>query len=418
MAVDFGELETWFRDRAKWLQDAARRLAERESLTDGDVQELLQICSAEAAAPDATVTYRGMSPGGLAVVDIKPILRLSSISEVRGVNALSPTKPLVFSDSDLCVVYGGNGTGKSGYVRLLKHASGARNPGVLLGNVFLPSPEPQGATFAIVDGTTPRSLIWSGAPLADLRAVDVFDTSSGLFYVNEESEITFEPWLLRLFSRLTDACGVLSGRIRGESAAKASRKPAWPTELGMSASGTWYAALSDTASVEEVARWTAWSESDELALAETERRLGERDHAATAHSLRHRRDLVHGVVSEFTGWLDTLSDERCAVYRNAQHDAVVRRQTADGDARRVFESAPVEGVGSESWRALWEAARKFSEAKAYPELSFPSAVEGVHCVLCQQELSPEGRDRMSSFEAFVRASFNKGQGRPRRSWRN
>ena len=84
MAVDFGELETWFRDRAKWLQDAARRLAERESLTDGDVQELLQICSAEAAAPDATVTYRGMSPGGLAVVDIKPILRLSSISEVRG----------------------------------------------------------------------------------------------------------------------------------------------------------------------------------------------------------------------------------------------------------------------------------------------------------------------------------------------
>lgn len=46
---------------------------------------------------------------------------LLSISNIQGVSALKPTKPLSFVEG-LNVVYGGNGCGKSSYVRVLKKA--------------------------------------------------------------------------------------------------------------------------------------------------------------------------------------------------------------------------------------------------------------------------------------------------------
>jgi ABC-type transport system involved in cytochrome c biogenesis ATPase subunit len=384
------------------LQDAARRIAEHDVLVDDDFVELLQICKGESASPEAPITFSGLPAGALAVVEVAQDLRLNSISNVRGVNALSSSKPLEFGGSSLCVVYGGNGSGKSGYVRLLKHACGVRNPGELLGNVFAETLEPRMATFGITAGAGARSVNWTGDPLAELKGVDVYDTPSGQFYVDEESEVTFEPWLLRLFSRLTEACGVLSRMIGIEIAAKASAKPMWPTELGMSPASDWYARLSERTSEEEVAKWTRWTEEDEGQLRETEGRLTEANHAARAQMLRRRRELVDGLTSELRGWIEDLSDARCNVYRSAYSDAVTRRHTADEDARRVFESAPVEGVGSESWRLLWEAARVFSEERAYPQFGFPRASEGAHCVLCQQELSGESSDRMMSFEMFVK----------------
>jgi len=374
-------------------------------LVDSDFVELLKICKEESAAPEAPVTFTGLPPGALAVVEVAQDLRLNSISDVRGVNALSPSKPLEFGGSSLCVVYGGNGSGKSGYVRLLKHACGVRNPGELLGNVFAETREPQRATFSFTEQTGAQRVNWTGEPLAELKGVDIYDTSSGLFYVDEESEVTFEPWLLRLFSRLTEACGVLGRMIRIEIAAHASEKPMWPTELGMSTASDWYARLSERTSEEEVATWTQWTEEDEGRLREIEGRLAEANHAEKAHALRRRRELVDGLASEVRSWIEGISDARCSVYRGAYNDAVTRRHTADEDARRVFESAPLEGVGSESWRLLWEAARVFSEERAYPQLGFPKVGEDSYCVLCQQELSGESSDRMMSFEVFVKSEL-------------
>lgn len=51
--------------------------------------------------------------------DSSSSIALLSISNIQGVSALKPTKPLNFVEG-LNVVYGGNGCGKSSYVRVLK----------------------------------------------------------------------------------------------------------------------------------------------------------------------------------------------------------------------------------------------------------------------------------------------------------
>src|SRR5207249_1548579 len=69
---------------------------------------------------------------------------------------------------------------------------------------------------------------------------------------------------------------------------------------------------------------------------------------------------------------------------------------------RSFESEPLPGVGSSPWKLLWKSATRFSEEHAYPEQSFPVVDDDSLCVLCQQTLGAEGRDRLSRFEKFVK----------------
>src|ERR1039457_2477551 len=63
---------------------------------------------------------------------------------------------------------------------------------------------------------------------------------------------------------------------------------------------------------------------------------------------------------------------------------------------------PLNGVGSEIWQELWNVARRFSEAEAYPEKRFPVTDSNAACVLCHQSLSPEAAKRLNRFEAFVK----------------
>ncbi len=161
VALDLNKLEMWFQGRPNWLQEAARRLVQKETLTDEDITELLEICISEAAGEK--VNFCGITPGCLNFVDTTKPLHLTSISDVQGINALSPSKPLEFGESQLCIVYGRNAAGKSGYVRLLKHACGARTRGFLLGNVFEKGEQSKTATFTYSeDNQTKPPCQWTG----------------------------------------------------------------------------------------------------------------------------------------------------------------------------------------------------------------------------------------------------------------
>src|SRR5208283_3175689 len=273
MTVSLKDLETWFQDRPKWLQDAARRLVLNGSLSKQDYGELQEICFHEATGLEAT--FCGLSPGSLAVTDTTKALCLDTISDVQGINALSPTKPLSFAKSKLCIVYGRNGAGKSGYVRLLKHACGSRRPGDLLGDIFGTAAQPQSACFTFTEDGKTSPATWNGTPIPELQGVEIYDTACGLVYVNEECEVAFEPWLLRLFTQLTEACTTLSASIKKQIGDQISKKPAFPPEYLTTTSATWYADLSVNTAMAQVEEKTAWRTEDETELTNIIHRLAE-----------------------------------------------------------------------------------------------------------------------------------------------
>ena len=405
MALDLTELEGWFRDRPKWLQDATQRLVQKGELSDQDIAELLALCSAEATGQD--VTFAGIPTGSLGVQDASKPLRLESIFDVKGINALSATKPLVFENTPLSIVYGRNGAGKSGYVRLLKHVCGVRRPGDLLGNIFQAAPQPQSANLTYSDYSQTRTSRWTGQPLPELRGVDIYDTACGLVYVNEENEVAFEPWLLRLFTKLTATCELMKRRLENQVQAQVSTKPTFPAEYANTPLATWYAALSANTQATEVDLQTVWRADHEAESNDINRRLAETNPAAKAATLRRQKALVAELATDLRSQYDGLSTEKCADYLRAKADAKSKRLAADQDAKKVFEKAPLAGIGSESWRLLWEAAWKYSTEYAYPEVPFPNLADGSRCVLCQREFDAESRERFQAFEAFIKKELQK-----------
>ena len=165
--MDFGELYRWFENRPKWLQDCARRLIEKGPLSQQDYTDLLAICKNEAVGK--TVNYSGIPEDAFALQQTTKPIRLDSISNVQGINALRSDKSLEFGKNPVCIIYRRNGSGKSGYVRLLKQACGVRNPGDLLTNVFIAGDQSQAAEFAYTYEAKEKTFEWSGKPIEELQ---------------------------------------------------------------------------------------------------------------------------------------------------------------------------------------------------------------------------------------------------------
>ena len=192
MSIQIDNLTKWFSERPQWLQIAATQLLQQAELTDNDIAEIAALSQPEAdgKVPKATCSFSASAFS----LGAAGTLRLCSISDVEGVNALAPKKPLEFGKGNITVVYGNTGSGKSGYVRLLKHVCGARVPGTLHRNVYKAGSTTQKACISFVQDGVSKSHTWSGQGICDdLNSVDIFDTSFGKVFVSSEDEVSYEP---------------------------------------------------------------------------------------------------------------------------------------------------------------------------------------------------------------------------------
>ena len=397
----------WLRDRPNWLQEAAGLLLTKAPLTDEDVDALLDKCLREVDSENTT-TAASFPWDDFHSQTTLP-LRLCTIGDVKGINALAPRSPLDFGADNMAVVYGGNGSGKSGYVRILKHICGARNPGALHPNVFADDGAAQSAVIAYRTGDHERQMSWSTSDgvHGDLRPVDIFDTECGRMYLESESEVTYEPRALLFFSDLIAVCEQIARLIDGKLDRCASKKPQMPSEFADTAAGKWYSSLTATTSPEDVASHTKWDAEDDRSVADLEKRLAEKAPAERARELLAKKQHVEEMVRGIEGHLSKLSDENCRRILKLKKDKLIKREAAQAAANKVFSGAPLEGIGTDAWRLLWEHARRYSEGHAYQGQAFPYLASDARCVLCQQPLSGDARQRLASFEEFVKGQAEK-----------
>lgn len=401
--MDFEELQMWFKSRPKWLQDCARRLIKKGHISQEDYMDLLVLCKDEAIGKN--VHFSGISEGSFALQESTKNIRLKSIANICGINALCPDTPLKFGKGPICIIYGRNGSGKSGYVRLLKHACGVKNPGNLLSNVFLTANQPHSAEFIFTEGEKEKSSKWTGESIADFRGIEIYDTTCGLEYINQENEIAYEPWILYLFTQLTEACTNLASLIKAEIDGMTSLKPDFPTVYESTTASIWYTNISESTIQSEVEKETAWTSVDKEELNEINKRLIETKPSEKADHLRREAKLIKEFVYDLKNLAKDFEDSKCREYIRTKKDASRKRKVADKDATKVFSKAPLTGIGSETWRLLWEAARKYSNEHAYKTQVFPYVIEDARCVLCQRKLDQESIDRFVSFEKYVKGEL-------------
>ena len=399
-------LTKWFSERPQWLQIAATRLLQQSELTGKDVSELATMCQQEADGklPKTTCSFptTAFSQGAAGT------LRLCSISDVEGVNALAPKKPLEFGKGNITIVYGNNGSGKSGYVRLLKHVCGARETGTLHRNVYKPGSAVQKACISFEQDGIPKTHTWSGQGICDdLNSVDIFDTSFGKVFVSSEDEVSYEPPVLSFFSSLILACEKVASALDAEANRHQSKKPNIPADKKVTPEGIWYETISAKTSTQDIDKHCTFSSADETEIQTLQQRLAEQAPAEKAKQLRKQKQHIDTLVQDAQKYLEQLSDENYRRIIAAKKKSILKKTAADTAAEKVFSGSELEGIGSDVWKELWEAARNYSLSAAYKEVEYPNVSDGSRCVLCHQTLTQETKERLISFENFVKGEMQK-----------
>jgi energy-coupling factor transporter ATP-binding protein EcfA2 len=399
--------DQWLSKRPRWLQTAARRLIEdSRSVSDEDIAALTKLCCDEAAgkqAPPFRLWERGLLDSGPTGAP----LRIQRLENVQGINAISDGAALDFGDANITVVYGDSGSGKSGFARVIKLASGSRAQEELHPNAFAELPTAPAATIWATRGGEAKPFEWTPATAAipALRSLQVFDARAAEIYLTEKSEASYEPRRLRFLSALAAICDRVTASIAADQASLQSTLPTFPASLAGSTGASWLADLKGSTISEDIDRACDFSAADDSERIATEAALVEKDVKGQLRAIGATRAALEQLRKNLDALKTGLSNvviERAVV---ARVDAQNKREIATIAATKAFGDAPLSGVGQKEWLALWEEARKYSEAHAYPHIPFPATGGGRRCPLCQQQLATDASNRLSHFEEFVRGGL-------------
>jgi energy-coupling factor transporter ATP-binding protein EcfA2 len=397
----------WSKERPAWQREVMRRVAAGDVLPDADYQALVTaiVTGEDGTEPTFTLEHLPQS-----AEDDAPV-RLVEVRQPNHVNALESKEPLTFGSHGITIVYGDNGSGKSGYARLLKRIARARHQEEVLTDVFRDTALAKPSAVLVVKiGDDERTLTWPDASAPELQRMRFYDVDCGQAYVSTESDFPYRPSALFVMDGLIDVCVEVRKRLDvllTENAASARTLPSVPEEVASTEVGKLLSSLSgetDTAAVDAVFEGSAGSAVTVEELKAQEVRL------RAADTTRERQQLLRQAqklkdVREHVERLKTALAAEVFEALAGQRGEVDALEAASATLSEQFASEPVSGVGTVGWRALWEAARRFSEEAAYANRSFPVVGQGAHCVLCFQLLDDGAQERMGRFEAFVKADI-------------
>lgn len=411
------EIVLWSQGICLWQRDALRRLCVQDALTEGDLAECTKFCR-QQHEPKESVSADAKKPEPLAASHVRADasgdnVALKCVKDVSNVNALADGQTLKFRETGLTAVFGGNGSGKSGYARVLKKGCRARVANItILPNVYLPKPKnPATATIEYLVAGNTISAKWTDGVAADdlLSSISVFDSACAVAHVEKTNEVAYTPAALELLAGLAETCREVKRRLTVEhQTVQAAIPPALvaPKCEAQTKVGKLVAGLSAASAIGPFETLSVLSEAEQKRL-ETLRSDLANDPRKAAEQLRIRKQRLAQAISKAVALNSAVAAAASEQLKQQLADAAAKGEAARLAANVLFKKEPLTNVGSETWRALWEAAREYSEAEAYIAQPFPVTAEGARCVLCQQKLGEEAQNRFSRFETFVKENAQK-----------
>jgi energy-coupling factor transporter ATP-binding protein EcfA2 len=410
--VRLSKLQEWVNGRALWVGDALHRAA----------------FSSEGLAKDAEeVAKRVQSANGITVAGhpqcevfdvelldvigaIEEVPVLCSIGPLENIDRLEQGQVLKFAQNGLTIIYGDNGSGKSGYARAARRLCTHRVSRPLQQNVFekeygaeikvhltTKTGDDEIAEHQWIEGTSPPNVC---------KQMTFLDTANAQVYVNGSSEILFLPpevqcltTLGAIFSLASEICQgeadklsqIHGGNVFGYHAE--SKAGALANMLSIQSSPE------ELPSVEALQEAGTWEDADEamLATVKAELSVGPEVQALKVTNLAKELKEIIENANTAVASLDETQLKNDQQLLSIKKTAVEAAQAAV-DMLRV--ENPIPSTGSPAWKELFLHARRFAhESDVVP--SDAAFDIGDPCVVCQRPLDETSRDRLNKFDVFI-----------------
>ena len=186
----------WLEKQEFWLKSLFHKLSIKDDLTDDDYKEIVD---------NYIKLHFENIPICISNENLNKIT-LKRLYGVKGVNRLAQNQELKFG-KNLTVVYGENGTGKTGYSRIIQHIGkclGEIYP--IRSNVFNESVAPEAQLDYFIDENPElKTLQWKNLDKPQKLNIKLFNSSCVKFSLNNERKIDFKPYIFHLCEKLAIA---------------------------------------------------------------------------------------------------------------------------------------------------------------------------------------------------------------------
>jgi energy-coupling factor transporter ATP-binding protein EcfA2 len=410
--VDLSKLQEWVNGKAPWVGDALYRAAISSEGLAKDAEEVAKrVQSANGIMAAGHPQCEVFDPELLDVIGAtEEVPVLCSIGPLENIDRLEQGQVLKFAQNGLTIIYGDNGSGKSGYARAARRLCTHRVSRPLQQNVFekeygaeikvhlaTKTGDDELAAHQWIEGTSPPSVC---------KKMTFLDTANAQVYVNGSSEILFLPpevqcltTLGAIFSSASEICQgeadkltqIHGGNVFGYNSE--SKAGALVNMLSIQSS------LEELPSVEALHAAGTWEEADEARLETVKAELsaGPKAQALKVTSLAKEIKEIVENANKAVASLDEMQLQNDHQLLSTQKTAVEAAQAAV-DLLRV--ENPISSTGSPAWKELFLHARRFAhEAEVVP--SDAAFDIGDPCVVCQRPLDETSRDRLNKFDVFI-----------------
>lgn len=409
----------WVENKPVFWQIAIDRLIRNNELTDNDISELKEICKVDFGLSDFDfdeVDFDDLRDFANNATSSDDII-LSKISNVNNINALSKTSELEFASNGLTLVYGDNGSGKSSYVSILKHACNTRgNKPKINDNLYDPTcfgNDKKADIEYTVDGINFNTVNLINEVVNDsvLKSIDVFDTFSANHYIEGEDEIAFIPQGLSIVEKLAVCIKKVENELNAEFSNPALEKfdHTLLEVSGCSTAKTFLDNLNSETTLNELRAEAIWNATKNSRIEELIKQIDKLKATDPKKILKENNDKIKRfevLQNKFQTLENNLTGEKLEDLKQILNNLSTTIKALKESSEKAFSELPIEGVGNSSWKLLWESARKFYNESTETE-DFPKVNGESNCPLCFQDLGEDTKSRFSAFEDFVKNEIQK-----------
>jgi energy-coupling factor transporter ATP-binding protein EcfA2 len=407
------EILNWSNGLPPWQSDAVARLLLRGSLSSEDEADLFALLKLSQGIPDPG----GRIPKPLTEAQIphpaegSTEIKLLAIKNMINVNAIASNQRLSFIPVGLTVIYGDNGSGKSGYSRVLKRACRARDQReVIHPDVRIPT-APSSAAVAVFEisiDNDVQEIQWSDELESppELSSLAVFDSRCARSYLESEDDYSYVPYGLEIFEGLAQLCKRLKQRVESEINASSPDLSVFNPLCGETEVGRLINNLSAETSRDSIQALASLTSEEVANHSALQISLNEKDPKEKANQLRNLAKRLDTVARRIVEKAQSVDQEVVTKFQALSQEYRISKAAAELAAEQFRNGERLlPETGGEVWRELFEAARKFA-AVAHPGKLYPNLGADSPCPLCQQPLA-EGASRLIRFEEFIQEDTEK-----------
>ena len=393
--VDF--LWEWAESNGEWSKLLVDKIVSTESnLLPADRNQVfnyfLQSINLHTGLPALTTTKPNYVP-------TDKVIELETLSDITGVNKLAKNQTLKFS-KNITVIYGENGTGKTGYGRILKSLGFSYDPNNTVHPNIYGAVEAKSAIINFKSNGATQTFNWTGTNKdAELQNISIFNNSCVQISLSDR-QLIVSPIGFHLFNIVSSELNELTQLLNAKIAS-------YPTAINWANSlnlGTpqqiFISGLSATSTEQKLTELSSITPAQEQELIDKQTELSQLNKALIEKEIQNSNSscteldsIITKIQTSQTNFT-SLDWQKLIGLNNSI--ATLESQTKTG-IKEIAENNGIEFYETPQFQSFIKAAEDYIKVIDKPD--YPNSQDT--CIYCLQPLEDEAKLLLSSYKTLL-----------------